>query len=177
MADFQPAPLQDVKQLPPSYQLWFNAIRKLINDNVVGSISWSRIDTSGSSLSDITTRTHNLLTAMDGGTTGQYFHLTDSQHKNLTALTTLTTNTTLDTSHGYVLVNSTSGTITITLPAATTRKRYHIKKIDSSVNSVDITRAGSDTIEGSTSVSLTAQYDSVTIYSDGTSVWYIEGTT
>lgn len=177
MADFQPAPLQDVKQLPPSYQLWFNAIRKLINDNVVGSISWSRIDTSGSSLSDITTRTHNLLTAMDGGTTGQYFHLTDSQHKNLTALTTVTTNTTLGTSNGYVLVDCTSGAVTVTLPAATTRKRYHIKKIDSSVNAVTVDADGSDTIEGSGTTSLSSQYNSVTLYSDGVSTWYIEGST
>lgn len=177
MSVFQPPPLQDLKTLPVAYQLWFNELRKLLNDNVVGQIAWSRIDTSGSSLSDISTRNHNLLSAFDGGSSGEYYHLTNSQHKSLTAVSTVTTNTIIDGTYGYVLVDASSGAVTITLPSASTKKRFHIKKIDSSVNAVTITRFGSDTIEGSTSKSLATQYKSYTIYSDGTATWYIEGST
>lgn len=72
-------------------------------------------------------------------------------------------------------VSAAGGTSTITLPAASAQagKRYTIKKSDSSANTVVVTRAGSDTIDGNTTFTLSIQYQAVTITSDGTSEWWI----
>lgn len=84
---------------------------------------------------------------------------------------------------GYVLVDASLGAIVITLHRALTRKRYHIKKIDATANNVIVTAWNTviplvvDTIQGAATTSLTAQYKSVTLYSDGVSTWYIESQT
>lgn len=171
-----PAPLQDLKQLPMSLQLWFNQLKQFL-DAGTGSIPWSSVNKTGSSLADLATRDHNLLTTIQGGQATEYYHLTARQHNNLTALTTLSSTTTLGNTHGYVLVNAAGGAVTIDLPAASGRYRFHIKRINSGANNVVIDANGSDTIEGAGTVTLTAQYQSRTIYSDGSGVWYIEAST
>lgn len=73
-----------------------------------------------------------------------------------------------------ILVNATGGAVAITLPAATAApgQMIRVKKIDSSGNAVTVVRAGSDTIEGSTSaISLGAQWNFTTLVTDGTSQW------
>lgn len=72
-----------------------------------------------------------------------------------------------------VLVDATAGEVTITLPAASIEGNLvHVKKIDAGVNNVVVARAGADTIEGATSVTLNAQYESTTLCSDGGTAWY-----
>lgn len=73
-------------------------------------------------------------------------------------------------------VDATSGSITVTLPLASTMlgKQYMIKKMDASANTVVVVRTGSDTIDGATSVTLTNQYNSLTVISDGISKWNLE---
>ena len=173
----RPVPFPDVRDLPLSYQRWFNSLRQLIEQSITGTIPWTQVDKAGANITDIPNRAHNNLTALDGGTSGQYYHLTASQHDSFTTLNTYTTAQVLTSSNGYVLCDATSAPFTVTLPAASARKRLHIKKIDSSANAVTIARTGADNIEGNTSVSLPAQYKSYTLYSDGTSTWYIEGQT
>jgi hypothetical protein len=82
--------------------------------------------------------------------------------------------TSLDASSEKVWVDATVGTVTINLPDAATYKdkEYTIKKIDSTTSVVNITPAGSDTIDGNSIVSLVSQYDSITIVSFG-SGWYL----
>lgn len=88
-------------------------------------------------------------------------------------VTTLVTNTTLSSIHHTVLVDAALGTVTITLPTASTasRRRYEIKKIDS-VNPVIIDGSGSETIDGGLTYTLTAQYQNITIVCNGSS-WHI----
>lgn len=92
------------------------------------------------------------------------------------AVRSVTTNYTAVGGDAIILVNATGGAVTITLPAANqaspTGKFIQVVKIDSSANAVTIQRAGSDTIEGLTTINLQTQYSSVTLYSDGTGVWY-----
>lgn len=171
-----PAPLQDLKQLPVSYQLWFNQLKQFVG-GTAGSIPWAAVSKDGSSIADLATRDHNLLTTIQGGQATEYYHLNLRQHNGLTALTTISSTTTLGSSHGYVLCNAAGGAITVNLPAATTRYRFSIKRINSGTNDVTIDAAGSDTIEGAGTVVLSAQYQSRTIYSDGSGVWYIEAST
>lgn len=180
MARLQPPPIKDVKDLPYSLQKWYDQLRNFIS-STAGTIPWITVSKTGSNLTDIVTRNHDDLQTVSGGGAADYYHLKQTEHTSLVGLTTYTNAaspvTLTSTSSGYILCNCTSGAITINLPAASTRKRFHIKKIDSSVNAVTINRAGADTIEGSASASLSTQYASITLYSDGSSIWYEEAST
>lgn len=94
-----------------------------------------------------------------------------------TAITTVSANTTLNTTHYTVLVNAATAGVTITLPAASgvTGRMYVIKKIDSSANTVTIDGNGTEKIDGANTVTLSAQWNSRTIQCDG-SAWYIIAT-
>lgn len=91
-----------------------------------------------------------------------------------TAISTKTANYTITATDSTILVDATSGNITITLPAVsgTTGRQYVIKKIDSSVNTVTIDGNSSETIDGATTQSITTQWDAITIQSNG-SAWFI----
>jgi hypothetical protein len=92
------------------------------------------------------------------------------------ALVTLGASTTLNDTNYTVLINSTLGSIVVALPSALTctGRIYVLKRIDSSVNSININPFGSETIDGSTLYPLPNQYDAITIQSDGTN-WSIIG--
>lgn len=73
--------------VPPGHSFWndwYEKLRNLINSGAV-STTWANIDFSGSNITDIQNRAHNNLQSFDGGTTGEYYHLTNSQHTALTA--------------------------------------------------------------------------------------------
>lgn len=93
------------------------------------------------------------------------------------AFTTVTTSTAITTSNTSVFADATSGAITITLPLAASApgKEFLIEKIDSSGNAVTVSRAGSDTINGSTTKSLASQYNFTRVQSVGGTIWYIVG--
>jgi len=173
----RPVPFQDIRNLPISYQRFFDSLRRIVEQQITDTVPWTQVSKSGANITDIPSRAHNDLTAFDGGTSGERYHLTNSQHSSITSLNTYTTTQALTSDNGYVLCDATGGIFTVTLPAASSRKRLHIKKIDGSANAVTVQRAGADSIEGATSLALTTQYKSCTLYSDGTSTWYIEGQT
>tara|TARA_Y100000310_G_C20445622_1_gene698261 strand:+ start:170 stop:805 length:636 start_codon:yes stop_codon:yes gene_type:complete len=88
--------------------------------------------------------------------------------------TTITTDTTVTSSNVAVFANATSGAIDVTLYAATSNggKTLTIKKTDSSSNTVDIIRAGGETIDGVATVTLNHQNESITLMSDNSN-WFI----
>lgn len=72
--------------------------------------------------------------------------LTDS-----TRTTVTTTSTLLTTQCGLLLVDCTSGSITLTLPtsgATTDDAVYNIRRIDNTANTLSVQRGGTDTVEG-----------------------------
>jgi hypothetical protein len=73
-----------------------------------------------------------------------------------------------------VLVNASSGPITITVQNATTNngKVYNIKKTDSTLNAVTIATGGGN-IDGTATKTLAFQYDSLMLVSDGTNYYLI----
>lgn len=89
---------------------------------------------------------------------------------------TETDNYTATINDGIILMNA-SASKTVTLPAASTaaRKTLTIKKIDSSL-AVRITIDGNsaETIDGATTTTLATQYESVTLYCDGSNWHTIE---
>lgn len=86
---------------------------------------------------------------------------------------TVSGNTTLNSTHFTVLVDGALGSYTITLPSAASaaNRIYVIKKIDATANTVTIDGDGAETIDGASNTVLTAQWESVTIQSNGTS-WF-----
>lgn len=72
-----PPPTQD-SQGSYAWLEWFRQLRNYITQ--VGSVPWSIIDFTGSTLSSIASRSHQVLQALQGGTTGEYYHLTSAQH-------------------------------------------------------------------------------------------------
>ena len=73
-----------------------------------------------------------------------------------------------------VLVDATAASVDVYLPPASSAEYrvLFIKKIDVSVNVVDVVPDGVEEIEGSSPVSLPNQWDSLLIVSDG-SYWYM----
>ncbi len=74
-----------------------------------------------------------------------------------------------------ILANASGAGVTIALPVASTctDRVYTVKKSDSSGNTVTIDPNGSELIEGATTKVISAQYETVTIISDGTAWWII----
>jgi len=71
-----------------------------------------------------------------------------------------------------ILVDDSGGSVVITLPAATnTGKEFLVVKSVSSANTVTVQCTGADKIEGSASVTLSAQYDKIHVIADGTATY------
>ena len=89
-------------------------------------------------------------------------------------VTTITADTTLATSQMVLLCDATSGAFTVTLPATASNsgRRYFIKKVDSSANSVTIDADGDELIDDALTAVLTAQYEAVLLVCDGSN-WVI----
>lgn len=82
--------------------------------------------------------------------------------------------TTLDENHRTLTVDASGAARTITLPTAASAKwrKYTVKKMDATANTVTVDGNGAETIDGAASVVLGSQYESVTVQSDGTQ-WLI----
>jgi hypothetical protein len=87
---------------------------------------------------------------------------------------TITTDATLDIAEQLILVNAAAGAVTITPPSAAGvgGKRYIIKKTDASANGWTFDPAGSETVDGATTLSNNTQNQAVTIESDDTN-WQV----
>lgn len=113
-------------------------------------------------------------------TSNDYFVFSKDIHGLFaTPVRTVTSTTTLLVSDYKVLVDASSGPVTITLPSASTMhsggygKELIVKRIDNSVHSVKVSRSGSDLIDGATTnTDVNTQWVSRTFSSDGSN-WYI----
>jgi hypothetical protein len=90
---------------------------------------------------------------------------------------TVTINTgatlTLDSTHYFLRQTTASSTYTIPLAALHDGRTYHITNEIAS-GTVTINRSGSDTFDGNTTtISLSSQYDHVSLISNGHKIWYI----
>jgi hypothetical protein len=62
---------------------WYRQLRSYISTS--GSVPWYVVDFAGSNITDIATRLHNSLQSLQGGTSGEMYHLTAAQYSALTA--------------------------------------------------------------------------------------------
>ena len=90
---------------------------------------------------------------------------------NLRATRTVTASTTLTTADALALVDATAGAVTVTLPSAVTfvGRMFTVKKVDGSANVVTVGSVAN--IDGAATYPLAAQYDTVTVCSDGATWW------
>ena len=93
------------------------------------------------------------------------------------AVRTVTGNTTLNIHDGMVLVDTTGGNVTITLPAANAfgsgwGQDLIIKRTSGGINTLTVSAGSGDTIQGAASVSLVSQFSSQQIQADGANTWY-----
>jgi hypothetical protein len=92
---------------------------------------------------------------------------------------TITADATIAVTDNTILIDATGGNVTITLPAASAGYNstlnvgivYKFQRIDNSGNTVTIQRAGSDTINGTTSYTLTTQYEVKQTQATSTTTW------
>lgn len=69
----------------------------------------------------------------------------------------------------YILADATGAALTVTLPSAIGLKgqgAYTVKRINSGGNAVTVEGSGSETIDGAANVSLSSQWDRVSVISD-----------
>lgn len=77
MASLPPPPTND-QTGSYAWLEWFRQLRNYIS--TVGSVPWNIINFAGSAISDIANRSHQLLQSLQGGSSGQYYHLTQAKH-------------------------------------------------------------------------------------------------
>ena len=147
------------------------------DDNGGGNAQWSIASVTGTKTFTLPNTTGNVV--VDGAT--QTLTAKTLTTPTLTgermAVAAKTANYTVTTADSIVTGDATGGTFTLTLPAASSAfssnagSCFRFKKLDSSGNAVTIARAGSDTIDGATSVSLSSQYQSKDVCAITSSSW------
>lgn len=82
MAGLPPPPINDA---PGSFTWleWYRQLRNYVSTS--GSVPWYIINFSGSNITDIADRKHNNLQSIQGGTSGEHYHLTAAQHATLSS--------------------------------------------------------------------------------------------
>lgn len=128
MAGLPPPPTTDATG-SYAWLEWFRQLRNYIS--TAGSVPWSIINFAGSTISDIADTSHQKLDSLQGGTTGQYYHLTNTKYLELTnGITTVTAATATINTESNVIANF-AGTVTLTLPTASsnTGKTIRVKTI------------------------------------------------
>lgn len=83
----------------------------------------------------------------------------------------VSTSSTLSDSNKVALVSAASGSVTVTLPSPKNGLTVNVKKVDSSGYTV-VVSPPSGTIDGAASKTISSQWDSLTITSDGTN-WFL----
>lgn len=71
-----------------------------------------------------------------------------------------------------ILADAAGGAFTVTLPLAGDASRITVKKVDASANNVTVDGSGSETIDGAANKALTAQWQTLSLQSDGTA-WFV----
>jgi len=71
---------------PDSYiwRDWFNNLRNILVGSIEGTVAWASLNFTGSNITDLVSRRHTDLQNLQGGTAGQYYHLTAADYTSVT---------------------------------------------------------------------------------------------
>ena len=83
---------------------------------------------------------------------------------------TITATTVVTARSGTILVDTTAGDVTVTLPA--NGLTYRIKRITAGANTLTVATAAGD-IDGAATATIATQYESITLKSDGADYWIV----
>lgn len=108
-------------------------LRKTVQSSVSGAVLFTDLDFTGANITSITTRAHNNLQSFDGGTAGQYYHLTQTQHTNLTSTIII-------------------GSVTDAITAGTTQTQAGATALTSEINRVTVSAVNGDGVKLPTAV-------------------------
>ena len=104
-------------------------------------------------------------------TTGELKSVTMTDISSTTAIRTESANYSITANDATVLVDASGGAVTVTLPAPIAGRKYVVKKIDGTVNAVNIAGGGNN-IDGIATQSTTNPHQTFVLQSDGTN-WFI----
>lgn len=104
--------------------------------------------------------------------TGNLWDCVQTLGVGVTSITAGTANLT-QANAGLNLVDASGGNVVINMPAcsAAVGALFQFKRLDTTANTVTINRAGSDTIDGASSLNLLAQYEYEEMRSNGVASW------
>lgn len=97
-----PPPNPDADVNDYSWRDWFRQLRDYIVNK--GTILWSQIDFTGSNITDIVTRRHNDLQAIQGGASNQYYHMDVVEYGAVSRMSWNSTDETVDILMDYGVV-------------------------------------------------------------------------
>lgn len=106
----------------------------------------------------------------DGGGDVEFIPGPPGPAADIDLATTITATTVVTARSGTILVDTTAGNVTVTLPA--NGLQYRIKRITGGTNTLTIATA-SGNIDDAATMTLTIQYESVTLKSNGTNYWIV----
>lgn len=116
MAKLPPQPIG----VPPGssyWNDWYEKLRRFVEEATTAVVNFVDLNFTGSNLTQIVTRNHNDLQNFQGGSAGQYYHLTSTQYTDLTVGFTGTGNLVRATSPTLVAPNvgaATGSSLTVT---------------------------------------------------------------
>lgn len=98
-------------------------------------------------------------------------HVTDQKQRGYDSLRTVTTDTTAEYEE-VILVDTSSNPVTITLPSPDSGRILNVKVIDAT-NTTTLETPGSETIDGNSSRTISSNFISRTLVSDGSNYFII----
>ena len=115
----------------------------------------------------------NIVSPAEAFNTKEIGNSWNAKPSSVTTLTTKTSNYTATVFDEVVLVDATSGNITISLPTSVGNggKNFKVKKVDASANTVTIDPNSSQTIDGVATKVITTQYAFINVVSDSNN-WF-----
>ncbi len=177
MTTLPPAPIRD----PWGSYTWEEWLRKVSQiGQSTGSVSWSGIDFTGSSLTNIVDRKHNDLSNMQGGTSAEYYHMTSAEYTLFQRNTTIEYSvpltgfsTTIANGTGFFIVNpaGTLATGTITMPATPVDKQQVTISSTQVITALTHNPNSGQTLKGALTT-IAANGSAAWIYRSTDTTWY-----
>lgn len=131
-----PPPTQNKNLDSHVWQDWFRKVREYVVNP--GTVSWGTINFAGSSLADIQSRDHNVLQGVQGGASGQFYHLKQDDYNSLWNYRLVSADTTATANDNVILVDTSADDVVVTIPSSLDGRQLTIKKITSDVNLVNV---------------------------------------
>ena len=154
---------------------WFRQLRNYISQT--GSVPWSIINFAGSTLSSIASRSHQVLQSLQGGTSGEYYHLDNNDYSRYKTIENVTptagqTKTIGDTTRYYVMTPAgTLATLTVVMPTTPVDGQEVFITSTQIVTALTHNPGAGQTLNGALTT-IAANGNAAWVYKSSTTSWY-----